>query len=109
MPVFKELENIKIGMEERRDLYLIFKEALNNAVKYATATQININFSRSKDILLMSIKDNGIGFDPDSKRDRSGGNGLKNMKERAALHNWKLNINSAADKGTEIKLFIHNI
>lgn len=109
MPVYKELENIKIGMEERRDLYLIFKETLNNAIKYATATQIDIHFSRTKNILIMSIKDNGIGFDPTFKSNKVGGNGLKNMRDRAAQHNWKLTIDSAVDKGTEVKLFIHHI
>ncbi len=109
MPVFKELNDIKIGMEERRDLYLIFKEAMINAVKYSTATKISINFSRSKDKLSISLNDNGIGFDTSSKNTTTGGNGLKNMKERAELHNWILTIDSAPDKGTEVKLFINNI
>lgn len=106
MPMQQELENIKIGMEERRDLYLIFKEALNNAVKYAKATKIDINFSTSQDSLIMSVMDDGIGFNPESNSLKSGGNGLRNMKDRAALHGWELKIISKEGSGAEVELMI---
>ena len=41
------LESIKIPMEQRRDLYLIFKEAVNNVIKYSNSTKLNIEFSKS--------------------------------------------------------------
>jgi signal transduction histidine kinase len=96
-------DELKISMELRRDIYLIFKEAINNAVKYSGCHFINaeINFKNNK--LEMRISDDGNGFDIDSAKN---GNGLSNMKKRAEAHNGKLNISSLDKEGTEIVVFI---
>ena len=95
------LESIKIPMEQRRDLYLIFKEAVNNVIKYSNSTKLNIEFSKSGHFLIMIIEDNGKGFDPNQHKK---GNGLENMKKRANDHHGILEINSSIGSGTKIIL-----
>ncbi|MFI5171525.1 MAG: two-component regulator propeller domain-containing protein [Chitinophagales bacterium] len=97
----ESIEGLKLPMDERRDLYLIFKEAVNNSMKYANATKLNIHFTKTGSGLKMMIKDNGKGFDTALHND---GNGLGNMKKRAVEHKWKLVVNSALGKGTEVIL-----
>lgn len=95
--------NVKLNMEARRDFFLIFKEALNNAAKYSKATEVWVNVSMQNKMLSFTIKDNGSGFDV-AKAD--GGNGLGNMQKRADGMNGKLRIRSAEGEGTEVKLVV---
>lgn len=96
-----EIEQIKLTMQQRRDLYLIFKEAVNNLAKHSNATQVTINFQLPGKTLVMIIADNGTGFDMETAKKS---NGLKNMKERAQNHHWNLNIQSEQGMGTTVKL-----
>ena len=104
------LESIKIPMEQRRDLYLIFKEAINNSVKYSTCTQIEVKFKKIGNILEMHIIDNGTGFDTNilgnaDEIDRGrNGNGLNNLRSRALKHKGVLQVNSSVGNGTTILL-----
>ncbi|MBP8916286.1 MAG: tetratricopeptide repeat protein [Chitinophagales bacterium] len=106
------LTGFKLPMEIRRDLYLIFKEALNNAVKYSACSKIEITFKRAGNIFEMQIIDNGIGFNPSDLNEnkdlkpRMNGNGLKNLKLRAEKHNGELIIDSSPGKGTRVILTI---
>lgn len=95
------IEHVKLSMQERRDLYLIFKEAVNNLAKHSKATQVKINFHLRGNGLAMLISDNGTGFPAEM---RENGNGLKNMQERAQNHHWQLAIQSAPGEGTTIVL-----
>ena len=95
------IAHIKLSMETRKNLYLIFKEATNNMAKYAGASQAMFSIKGEKDKLVMLIKDNGKGFD--SFRETSG-NGLKNMKKRATDIGGNLLIDSIPGTGTTIKL-----
>lgn len=75
-------EQIDTGITDftaRKNIILIVKEALNNAAKYSNATEIFIGFQTAENEFVLEIKDNGIGFNPESKN----GNGLRNMKKRA--------------------------
>ena len=67
-------------MEVRKNLYLIFKEATNNMVKYAGANKAIFTIKNKNDNLSMLIRDNGQGFDINKSTE---GNGLKNMRKRA--------------------------
>jgi signal transduction histidine kinase len=96
-----DIEQVKLGMQERRDLYLIFKEAINNLAKYSKASKAKIRFYLHSNVITMIIADNGIGFDTHHPL---AGNGLKNMKERAKKHRWQLNIESEPGAGTTIWL-----
>jgi ligand-binding sensor domain-containing protein/two-component sensor histidine kinase len=95
------IEDLKLTMEQRRDLYMIFKETVNNLAKHSKATQVNIRFDLADKMLTMIVSDNGIGFDTTA---RLINNGIKNMQERAQRHQWKLYIRSASGAGTNINL-----
>lgn len=97
----ENLKEVKLTMEQRRDVYLIFKEAVNNLVKYSKCKNALVEIKVSKQLFELLIKDNGIGFDTNRETNR---NGLKNMKNRANDLSGKVEIESEIDKGTTIKL-----
>jgi signal transduction histidine kinase len=85
---------------ESSELYHIIQEGLNNSLKHAHATMIEIHLTVQKDIILLEVADDGAGFDP--ARIQSEGMGLTNMLERARKLNGELVIHSAPGKGTKI-------
>jgi len=92
---------IVLNMETRRNLFMVFKEALNNISKYSKASNVIIKMWRSKGKLNLIIEDNGIGFDLSKETNR---NGLANMKKRIALMNGTCVIDSVIGKGTTITI-----
>jgi ligand-binding sensor domain-containing protein/two-component sensor histidine kinase len=96
-----ELKGLSLPMEERKNFYLIFKEAVNNAVKYSSCSELDININRVNSSLMMAITDNGVGFDFENHKD---GNGINNMKNRAREMNGELKIESHPDSGTAVSL-----
>jgi len=96
-----QLQNMKLNMQTRKNLYLIFKEAINNAVKYAGCTTIDVRTDFQAGKVKMVIKDNGKGFDVESARP---GNGLFNMQQRASQMNGHLTILPGKPTGTVITL-----
>ena len=96
-------KKLKISMEQRRNIYLICKEAINNIAKHSAATKVKINISRHADGLNILIKDNGVGFD---KNENYEGNGLKNFRSRAAESFIELKIQSEIGQGTEIFMLV---
>ncbi|MBK9983020.1 MAG: tetratricopeptide repeat protein [Saprospiraceae bacterium] len=99
----ENVARLKLPMEVRKNLYLIFKEAINNMVKYAGADRAFFSINGTKNNLTMVIRDNGKGFDVNQP---SEGNGLKNMKKRAEEIGGKLLIDSGAGKGTTIQFLL---
>lgn len=95
------LDQARLNLEQRKDIYLVFKEALNNAVKYSNATEVNIVLRGGADGLKMIIMDNGDGFDT---RTAYPGNGIKNMQGRAAGMSAVLSVDSIKGTGTTIAL-----
>jgi signal transduction histidine kinase len=85
----------------RHHLFLAFKEALNNVIKHADASEVEVRFSVQKDRLLVSITDNGCGFDPAAGSTR---NGLRNMKQRLESIGGAFDCESAPGRGTRINL-----
>ncbi len=86
----------------RKSVFLIFKEAVNNAAKYSACTLLTIRFTKqTPNLIIMQIIDNGKGFDPAIAKM---GNGLRNMQNRAAQIGTGLFIHSVAGKGTTIEL-----
>lgn len=83
--------------QQRKDLLMIFKEALNNARKYSGATQVDINIYQEGALLKLQIKDYGSGFD---MQQVLRGNGLDNMKRRAAAIQAELAVHSRPGNGT---------
>jgi ligand-binding sensor domain-containing protein/two-component sensor histidine kinase len=96
-----EIEYVKLNMQQRRDLYMIFKETVNNLAKHSKATLVNIKFVLDERKLVMMVSDNGVGFDTKTVLLT---NGIKNMQERAQSNRWKLDIDSALGNGTTITL-----
>jgi signal transduction histidine kinase len=100
-----EIVKKNLNMIQRKNLYLIYKEAVNNAVKYSNGDSIEIKMKAIKDKIRMEITDNGIGFEPHKSlinENPFGGNGLKNMKMRAKELGGIIKIISAPEKGTQI-------
>lgn len=78
----ENLPNIEVVGTIRRNVFLVVKEALNNILKHANATEVRITLKRVEDGLTLYIQDNGKGINMDELRQF--GNGLKNMKKRMA-------------------------
>ena len=101
-----ELKTRKLPMAMRRNLFLIFKEAMGNILKHAGATHVQVALSSSVSknrvsVLKVSIADNGRGFNPSS---HERGNGLRNMEMRAARFGGTVVIRSSSDRGTTVEI-----
>lgn len=99
--VDEKLNAIKLDMARRKNFYLIYKEALNNNVKYAECKNVWISIEQKGSSIQLKIKDDGKGFDT-SNPDR--GNGLINMQKRTELLKGSLTIESAPNEGTTTTL-----
>jgi signal transduction histidine kinase len=97
----EKLNGIKLNMDERKNLYLIYKEAINNLAKYSGCSEVSIELKLYRGMINMVLKDNGKGFDLDAV---GKGNGLTNMRKRADMLKGRLTINTSPGKGTEIEL-----
>lgn len=107
--VHEEAEDLNLNMELRKNFYLIFKEALNNAIKYANPSKIKIDVSVQQKKLQMTIQDNGSGFDQQAVlKDRTlmGGNGVRGMHARASKIGAELIIESILSEGTTVSLAV---
>lgn len=96
--------------EIRHNLFLAFKEALNNVAKHASASEVHIILKLEPSAFALIVEDNGCGFDP--KRDKAtapsgeSGNGLPNMARRLEEVGGRCEISSAAGSGTRIKFVV---
>ncbi len=97
----EKLNLLRLSMEHRRNFYLIFKEALNNIVKYSNASKVALILVYEEGYIKLSIRDNGKGFDTNVQ---SNGNGLNNMKRRASEIGASIIIDSEIGNGTAINL-----
>jgi signal transduction histidine kinase len=95
------LDDTNLSMEQRKNIYLIFKEALNNAAKYSAAKRVEIETALRDSELHLRISDEGNGFDIDNVKK---GNGLNNIRNRARELGAKLDIISAIKRGTTVHL-----
>ncbi|HKA18847.1 MAG TPA: two-component regulator propeller domain-containing protein [Blastocatellia bacterium] len=106
----EEIGNIKLPPEQRRHLYLIFKEAINNVARHSACSRVTLEISISHDRLIGSIRDDGRGFAVQSgdgiPGNGRGGNGLKNMQARAVELGGRLEIVSKPGSGTQLSLEI---
>ncbi|MBO9564559.1 MAG: tetratricopeptide repeat protein [Niastella sp.] len=97
------LQKLKLSMQQRKNFYLVFKEALNNAVKYSGSHTIDITVDMHNRHLCLLVKDKGKGFNTELA---GNGNGLDNMRNRAKELGGKLEILSAVGIGTEVQLLL---
>jgi len=98
--------DVHLGADLRREVYLIFKECINNLVKHSGCTEAAVTFSISGPWLAISISDNGKGFEPGSNgaSGSMGGHGLTSMQRRAQALGGSLTIDSRIGSGTSITL-----
>jgi len=97
----QNISEVHLPMEYRQHIYLILKEAINNLVKYANASEATIEVRFDHRDLTLSVRDNGRGFETASA---TRGNGLAGMRHRAALMNARVSITSSPGAGTSISL-----
>jgi signal transduction histidine kinase len=98
-------ETPKLSAAIEEGLYRIAQEALNNALKHAAATLVTVRLGTDDERVELEVLDNGLGFDPEIKRDQ-GGMGLINMRERAERLGGSLAILSVPGEGTMVKISV---
>jgi signal transduction histidine kinase len=97
-----------IEPKQELKIFRIVQELINNAIKHAQATRINVTVS-SGDHLNISVDDDGIGFDPslnNGSTKKSSGLGLYNMESRARLLNARLDFDRQVKKGSKVTLTV---
>ena len=95
-------ENQKLPLDVQRNLFLFYKECINNIAKHSKATQVEFLIKAlPSGEGWVGLSDNGIGFNP---TDLHEGHGLKSLRKRAEELEGKLEITSAVGQGTSIKL-----
>jgi len=96
-----------IPAEMRHNVFLAFKETLNNIVKHAGATEVFVALATQTRGFELVVRDNGNGFDPSAVPPRPGrGNGLKNIRQRLEKLGGRCEIHSAPGAGTEVKFLL---
>jgi ligand-binding sensor domain-containing protein/signal transduction histidine kinase len=93
-------EDVRLPMAYRENLYLIFKEALSNSLRHSGCREIGLTVEIRGRRLEVELRDDGRGFDPAGP---AGGNGLENMKARAARIGGRLSIDAAPGGGTAVR------
>jgi signal transduction histidine kinase len=99
------IDNHYLSPEQSLHIYRILQETLNNALKYAFASQIEINFKEDlKQVFYVSVKDNGIGFEVGEIK--SNAYGLENIKQRIKILQGNISISSKKEIGTQIDMMV---
>jgi ligand-binding sensor domain-containing protein/two-component sensor histidine kinase len=93
----------KMKMQKRREIFLIYKELLNNVRKHARAARVKIKISIEENMFFLSVRDDGQGFDPSLDTSR---NGLKNVRERVMKWNGKIKISTTRGQGSAVKIWL---
>ena len=97
------IKNIILKQEKCIHLYRIISELTTNAIKHSKATEITIEiYNEKQDQIVLSVKDNGIGFDKNTVKNNS--YGLKNIRDRVQQINGSLDIKSTKNTGTSITI-----
>ena len=99
-------DDLELGANVRREVFLIFKESVNNVVKHSHCTEAAAQFSIEDDRLILQVKDNGQGFEPAALNESISGNGLPSMCKRATELGGEFKVTSARGQGTTIWLTV---
>ncbi len=95
-----------IPQEVASCLYRVAQESLSNVARHAAASRVDVELTRSRCGLTVTITDNGVGFDAEQPRHGPQGLGLLGMKERVALVQGDLQVLSAVGKGTRVQVVV---
>ncbi len=103
---FPKPQGIPIPARTRRNIMLLVKEALYNCAKYAEAGHMLIQAEIKESVLVLTMKDDGVGFEAagDVIAKSDSGRGLANMERRAKLLGAELDVQSKPDEGTRVTL-----
>jgi len=94
-------DDVQLGANIRREVFLIFKESINNLVKHSSCSRVEVRFQIDEDKLQLMVCDDGKGFDTSAESD---GHGLTSVKDRAAGLGADIQIVSEPGRGTTITL-----
>lgn len=94
---------VRLESDVRREVFLIFKEGINNLLRYANCTSAEVMLRIDRSILVLTITDDGIGVDPVA---RGGGLGLRSRRERAERMDADLQVSSVPGNGTVLRLTV---
>jgi len=100
------LANTRIRMEARKNIFLIFKECINNILKHSGCMAMKVTVNKLNNQLELIISDNGKGYDINASNTR---NGLKNMRKRAAEINGTIHFTTQKGEGTLTRLLVNII
>lgn len=95
------IKDFAITKEKEIHIFRLFQEVLNNSIKHANASEINIHFYQEKKEICLLIKDNGCGFDKEKVMSQGKGLGLQNILRRAGILKGKVYLETAPGNGTE--------
>lgn len=106
--IYSQGEEIPAANNPDKDLILfrILQEILNNIIKHASASEINIALEYLEGTLQLQIADNGIGFNADELTEAQRGMGLQNIRKRAGIIGGEVAIKSNPGEGTQVSIFI---
>lgn len=98
-----QLFNLQIASADKDLIILrLLQEIINNIIKHAQASCIQIDSYMENESLHLNIKENGVGFSPDETKAKKSGMGLNSIYKRIEMINGKLILNSAPGEGTSI-------
>ncbi len=103
---YQHAKSLKMSMEQRGNVYMMYKEAINNIAKHAQATKVSVLISKTKEGFKLEISDNGKGFDYQENHE---GNGLKNFKKRAEESFMDFKMSSEIGKGTALEMMVFEV
>lgn len=93
----------KVNLEFKRNIFLFYKECLNNVARHSRASEVDIKIEFQNNVLRIDIRDNGKGFDD---RGTTSGSGLQNLRARAELLGGAVTITSKPGSGTHVLLSV---
>lgn len=97
-------EEPMLGRDRSATVFRIVQESLTNVAKHAQARKVTITLKELRGSLVLTVKDNGKGFDPNVRNGESFG--LQGIRERALLVGGRIRIRSAAGKGTTVRMSV---
>lgn len=101
---FDVKDNFRLNSKQAINLFRVSQEIINNAMKYAQASELNIGVQQSENVLRLQISDNGIGFDLAKEKNKSFG--LTNIQKRINEINGSVTIETIPQKGTSFNIEI---
>lgn len=98
--------DVRLDAERARHVFLVVQEALHNAVRHAAASRVDVVLAVEEGQVVVEVRDQGAGFDPQDRTVRSSRLGLTSMHERAHAVGGRLSIDSRVGAGTTVRLVV---